>query len=193
MRESKYRLLVVDDDTDFLAALCRALSSQFQVLTAASSEEALQRLIDRPDLAMLDLRLDADRPEDRTGIELLQRIRQMYPDLPVLMITAYGDVSTAVECMRLGALDFIQKPLVDIREIRSRLSRAVERSSLVRRVQQLESDLALIEPREIIGTSAAIIRVKEMIQAAARNGDVTVLIRGETGRSEERRVGKECR
>src|ERR1039458_3452578 len=150
MRESKYRLLVVDDDTDFLAALCRALSSQFQVLTAASSEEALQRLIDRPDLAMLDLRLDADRPEDRTGIELLQRIRQMYPDLPVLMITAYGDVSTAGECMRLRALDFIQKPLVDIREIRSRLSRAVERSSLVRRVQQLESDLALIEPREII-------------------------------------------
>jgi DNA-binding NtrC family response regulator len=185
MREAKPRLLVVDDDKEFLGALSRALSSEYQVIVAASSREAVEQLSRRPDLALLDLRLDVDSPDDRSGLKLLETLRQMFPDLPVVMITAYGDVSTAVECMRLGALDFIQKPLGDIREIRPRLARAIEHSSLVLRVQQLQSDIALIEPREIVGSSAAMVRVKQAIQAAARNGDVTVLIRGETGTGKE--------
>jgi DNA-binding NtrC family response regulator len=185
MHAFKLRLLIVDDDEDYLVALRRGLSADYQVITANSPNRVMELVSQRPDVAMLDLRLEENSSDQRPSLHLLEKLRILFPDLPVVMITAFGDMQTAIECMRLGACDFIQKPLADIREIRSRLSSVIDHSSLARRVLQLQSDIALIEPREIVGMSPALRRVKQMIQAAAQDGQVTVLLRGETGTGKE--------
>ena len=178
-------LLIVDDNEAFLASLKRALRQDYDVHTAPSQEEALQQLSPPPDLVLLDLRLDEDDPDNREGADLLQTLQHQSPQLPVLMITAHGDLKTAVECMRLGAVDFIQKARASVKEIKTRLSRALEQARLARRVSELERDIQIIEPRQIVGQSPQIEEVKRYIEAVARDGNVTVLIRGETGTGKE--------
>jgi DNA-binding NtrC family response regulator len=178
-------LLIVDDDESFLGSMGRALGRDYEVRTAASRDEALDRLSPPPDVALVDLRLDEDDPDNREGIELLETLNERFPNLPALMITAYGNLDTAVEAMQRGAVDFIQKPRAGVREIKSRLERALERGRLSRRVSELEREIELVEPREIVGQSEAIQEVKQYIEALARDGDATVLIRGETGTGKE--------
>jgi len=181
----KPTLLIVDDNEAFLTSLQRALRGDYEVRCARSAAEAITLLSPSPDVALLDLRLKEDDPANRDGLVLLQTLRQQFPHLPVLMITAYGDIDTAVECMKQGAVDFIQKPKVDLREINTRLARALEHARLSRRVTELEYELHLIEPRQIVGNSSKIQEIKRVIEAVARDGSVTVLIRGETGTGKE--------
>jgi DNA-binding NtrC family response regulator len=100
------------------------------------------------------------------------------------MITAYGDVGSAVECMRLGASDFIQKDS-DVRVLKARIEKALDNARVSSRLLQLEAELEIVEPRSIIGSSRAMAEVKEMIAAVARDGQTSVLIRGETGTGKE--------
>lgn len=178
-------LLIVDDDEAFLRSISRVLRADYEVRTARTRSEAEASLSPPPDVVLLDLRLREEDPSNREGIEILRLLRERLPYVPVLMITAYGDIETAVECMRMGAVDFIQKARADIREIRVRLARALEQARTAQRVDQLEQEIALVEPRQIVGESAAIREVKRMIEALARDGRVTVLIRGETGTGKE--------
>jgi DNA-binding NtrC family response regulator len=177
-------LLIVDDDESFLGSMRRALRRDYEVRTATSREEALDQLSPPPDVVLLDLRLDEDDPDNQEGIELLQTLNERFSNLPVLMITAYGDVDTAVQAMHRGAVDFIQKQ-AGVKQIKSRLERALERGRLSRRVSELEREIELVEPREIVGQSETIQEVKQYIEALARDGDATVLIRGETGTGKE--------
>jgi len=178
-------LLIVDDDEAFLASMRRALRRDYEVRTATSRAGALDQLSPPPDVVLLDLRLDEDDPDNQEGIELLQTLNERFPNLPVLMITAYGDLDTAVEAMQRGAVDFIQKTRAGVREIKSRLERALERGRLSRRVSELEREIELVEPRTIVGQSDEIQEVKQYIEAVARDGNATVLIRGETGTGKE--------
>ena len=178
-------LLIIDDDEAFLASSRRALKSDYEVHCARSRNEAEPLLAPLPDVVLLDLSLKEDDPANRDGLVILNELHRQFPQIPILIITAYGEIETAVECMKTGAVDFLQKPRADIREIKARLQKAVEHSRLTRRVSQLEEDLQLIEPREIVGQSPSIREMNRVIDAVADNGQVTVLLVGETGTGKE--------
>lgn len=177
-------LLVIDDSAEYCSALDRALATSYRVGTAQTAAEAIARSSPAPDMILLDLRLDPHSDSEDQAQELLRYFVRELPETPVLIITAYGDVDRAVECMRLGAADFVEKGK-GTAELKVRLERALERAQLASRVQQLEAELAVVEPRELIGKSAALAQVKELIAGVARDGQVTVLVTGETGTGKE--------
>ena len=133
---------------------------------------------------MLDIRLDEEDPQNQEGIDLLKQFPEQRPDIPVVMITAYGDVNQAVECMKLGAADFVEKK-ASLAEIRQRLFNALQHSQFSRKAKHLEEYLEQKEPLEVIGESPAIQEVKRLIQMVAKDGYIPVLIRGETGTGKE--------
>ena len=104
----KRNLLVVDDEADMLFLLKRSLEPDLdcQVVTAASGEAAVQRLKENAfDLVLADIKMPG-----MSGLELLEEIKQHSPELTVVMMTAHGDVETAVQAMKKGAYDYITKP-----------------------------------------------------------------------------------
>lgn len=178
------KLLIVDDEKRLLSSLQRALRSDFTVFKASTPEEALQRAAKEPDIILLDIRLNGNDEQDRTGMELLRALPASGVTAPVIMFSAYGDIETAVDCMRHGAADFVQKS-AGIEELRQRLLTALEHARLSRQVAHLEERLQQIDPTEIVGSSEVIERVKRHINMVASDGVVTVLIHGETGTGKE--------
>ncbi|MFZ5926296.1 MAG: sigma-54-dependent transcriptional regulator [Acidobacteriota bacterium] len=177
-------LLLVDDNEAFRRSLTAALSREYEVQVAASRAEARQLVVCRPDAVLLDLRLDDADPANAEGLEFLRELRRDWTGIPVVMITGYGDVATAVECMREGAVDFVEK-VADLREIRARLERALEHAHLVHRMEALEEELRIVAPRELVGDSPQMREVKALVAAAAQDASITVLIEGETGTGKE--------
>src|SRR5260370_7572863 len=108
MGQAKPRILVVDDDPLVCSFLTEALESQaFEVISAGSAGAALQQVrSDAPEVVILDLRLPG-----LDGMEALRKLKEIAPQLPVVILTGYGDVPSAVEAMRLGAHDFLTKPV----------------------------------------------------------------------------------
>ena len=182
---SPIKILIVDDDPDYLRSLSSVLKRDFSVMTASSLKEAGKRLRQGLHLVLLDIRLDEADPANRDGIELLKRIKEERPDLPVVMMTAYGDIDLAVEAMKLGAADFLQKAKVDVREFRKTIQNVLEKSKLQRRLSELEEDLHRLEPWEIVGDSPELSEIKRLIDMIAEDGQTTVLIRGGTGTGKE--------
>ena len=116
-------MLVVDDETGIRFFLADVLAdSAYDVRQAADGAAALAQLKDRPfDLMFLDLRM----PGDLNGMDVLRQARANYPELQIIVLTAFGTVGTAVEAMRLGAFDFIEKPLRSPGELRRLAARAI--------------------------------------------------------------------
>ena len=171
-------LLVVDDEADMLFLLKRSLEPDLncQVATAASGDMAVQRLKeDSFDLVLADIKMPG-----MSGIELLEEIKRQNSELTVVMMTAHGDVETAVQAMKKGAYDYITKPF-DHDALVLRLEKALERSNLLRENQRLHQ--ACIEEsgfHGLVGKSNAMQRVFETIHTVAKT-DLTVLITGESG------------
>lgn len=119
-------ILVVDDEKNIRLTLVEALSSlQTEIDTAINGEEALAKLKEKDfSLILLDLKMPG-----MDGMEVLRRLRKIRPDIKVIIITAYGTIDSAVEAMKLGAVDFIQKPFVP-KEIRALASRVIDREKL---------------------------------------------------------------
>lgn len=184
MAKHRDKILIVDDDQRFLASVARALRKEYVVLAASDREAAVRAVREEPDLALLDIRMNESDQQDRGGIEVLREFMKMNPQMPVVMFSAYGDVETAVECMRLGAVDFVQKS-AGINELRQRLKIALAHANLSRKVTQLEERLQQLDPTEMMGDSPQITQVKQLLQMVANDGYVTVLIRGETGTGKE--------
>ncbi|MBP6059267.1 MAG: sigma-54-dependent Fis family transcriptional regulator [Candidatus Saccharicenans sp.] len=183
-KTSRSTILIVDDDNSFLSALERVLRSDYEILKATTADNARKLFLYNPDCILLDIWLDPDNDQNREGLDLLAEFIKSRPDIPIIMISAYGDINTAVECMKSGATDFIKKP-VDLKELRQRLQKALEKSDLIRQARQLEENLHQLEPTEIIGNSLQMQEVMKSIQMVAQDGHVTVLIRGETGTGKE--------
>lgn len=108
MGDTEIKLLIVDDESGFTGVLAKRLSRRgFRVDTAASGEEAIPMLrLHRYDVAVLDLKL-----EGMDGEEILKVFKLMAPDMPVLMLTGHGSESALAECMKLGAEDYLSKPI----------------------------------------------------------------------------------
>jgi two-component system response regulator HydG len=175
------RVLVVDDDR----GMCRFLETGlvrrgFAVASCVSAAEALDLLHD-PDLNVVvtDLNL-----RGVNGLDLCQRILESRPDIPIIVITAFGSLETAVAAIRAGAYDFITKPL-EIDALALALDRAIQHRTLRDEVKRLRR--AVEETRrfeDLVGTSPAMRKVYDLLSRIA-NSDSSVLISGETGTGKE--------
>jgi two-component system NtrC family response regulator len=175
------RILVVDDDESLRRVTQVQLEEEgYTVTTAASGEEALAILIRKPqDLVLTDLSMPG-----MSGVELLKKVRTEYPETTVVLVTAFGTVESAIEAMKLGAYDYIAKP-VNPDNLRRIVARALEHLALREEVQSLRSVLdQKVGFENIIGRSKTLLYVLDMAARAAQS-DVTVLIHGETGTGKE--------
>ena len=164
------RILVVDDDAHIRQALVdRFAARKFEVIAAASGKDAFAKISrERPDVVLLDLQL----PEG-DGFWVLKRLREEQIDATVVVITAFGTVDKAVQAMKEGAYDFIQKPF-EPSLVEETVRRALERTSLQRTVRPTPA-----EPT-VIGLAGAV----ELARKAAKT-DATVLLLGESGTGKE--------
>jgi two-component system response regulator AtoC len=175
-------VLIVDDEEDIQNILSDRLKIHgYQVSVASNGLEALE-MVDRifPDLILLDIRL---LDPNLDGMELLARIKQEYPEIIVIMITAHGTIQIAVEAMKLGAYDFIEKPFNSLDEVRIKVGTALQRKAMIMENQYLRSELKG-KYSDIIGKSPKIMEVLHNIDKVAPS-DLTVLITGETGTGKE--------
>ncbi len=172
------RLLVVDDERLIRWSLEQTLSKRgCEIFTASTGEAALAAVReDAPELVLLDLRLP-----DIDGLQVLRQIKELAPHVQVLIMTAYADVGTAVEAMRLGAYDYLPKP-IDFDNLAVTLRNALEASQLKRKVQLLsEQHLYPYRFDRIVGTSPAVREVIALARKVAQSEATTVLIQGESG------------
>ena len=174
------RVLLIDDDPLFLQALRRGLELNGHETTMASSgTEGLECLVELvPDAVLLDLYLGQEGPN---GLDILGRIRDLYPELPVIIMTGYGTVENAVEAMKRGASEYVQKPL-NIEEVLLLLDRTIEVAQLRQEVGYLRIYQAeRLERRPLIMESEAMRGVMEVANRVAESDVNTVLLCGESG------------
>ena len=174
-------LLVVDDEPGMLALIERIVApTGFQTVLHSSAREALDRLaVDRADVALVDLRM----PE-LGGLDVLRAIRQVQPECGVILMTGHASVDTAIEAVKLGALDYLTKPL-DIERLRQLLDQA--REDAARRADLLAAENATAHRLELcglIGRSAVMQQLFGLVRRIAPHAR-TALITGETGSGKE--------
>jgi DNA-binding NtrC family response regulator len=184
MTRRKPLVLIVDDDANYRRVVEAALLTDFDVVSAADVESANQKLTLDLSLVLLDLRLNDAVDADRESLKLLEALHQSR-HVPIVIMTAYGDIDTAVEAMKRGASDFIQKARTDARELRKVIANAIEKSRLERRVAELEEEMHRLQPWDLIGSHARIQEVRQLIEMVAADGYTSVLVRGETGTGKE--------
>jgi DNA-binding NtrC family response regulator len=178
---SKARLLIVDDEANARTALAEILRDEdYSVETAPDGFKALARFEEfDPDLVLTDLKMPG-----MDGVELARKLRKDAPDVPVVVMTAFGAVETAVVAMREGAADYLTKPL-NTEELFLVLARELERSRLRREASQLKQQLSeRYRFENIIGTSPEMQQVFKVIAQVAPSR-ATVLITGESGTGKE--------
>lgn len=178
------RLLVADDQPDVLTALRLLLGKEgIDVVSASSPAGALAAATaERFDAALIDLNYARDTTSGSEGLDLLARLKQTDANLPIVVMTAWATVGLAVEAMRAGARDFVEKPWDNTRLL-SIVRNQLELGQALRRGRQLEAENALLRgPDElrVIGESAAMQDVLAMAQRVA-GSDAPVLITGENG------------
>jgi two-component system response regulator HydG len=177
----KGRILIVDDDTGHLTMLNTVLSSLgHNIQKAMDGEDAIQAARENPfDLILMDVRMS-----NVDGIEALQQIKEINPAIPIIIMTAYSSVDKAVEAMKLGAYDYLTKPL-NFDELKITLERAMNHLELSIENQKLkEKMLSVSKFSDIIGSSPAMIKVIETAKIAAPT-DANILITGESGTGKE--------
>ncbi len=180
----RIRVLAIDDQAEVFHALRRLLKSRgFDVEGCTASTEALARLEAEPsawDLVLLDVNMPG-----MSGLEVLPRLKEIVPDVPVIMLTADDRATTAVEALKAGAFNYLTKPLADADAVALTLSRAGSVGQLQRRARVLESQVSFAGKFErLIGASASMRALYTTIEKLART-DVNVLIRGESGTGKE--------
>ncbi|WP_088189581.1 sigma-54 dependent transcriptional regulator [Desulfosporosinus sp. FKA] len=173
------KILVIDDEERMCWALERALSHEgYQVMTATRGLEGIRLAKENePSLVILDLKMP-----DLDGIEVLKELKSLYPNVPVIMITAHGTIDTAIEAMKIGAMDYITKPF-KLEKIKVQVQQALHLSNLENQVDFLRQELGK-QYGKLIGQSEPMKEVSLLIRQVARTG-TTVLITGESGTGKE--------
>ncbi|MEO8706583.1 MAG: sigma-54 dependent transcriptional regulator, partial [Kofleriaceae bacterium] len=173
-------VLVVDDDVDTAMLLRDSLRRRgLDVQDVHSAEEALARLRARTvDVVVSDVRMPG-----MSGIDLAAQLREEFPKVPVIMVTGWGSLDTAIGAIRAGAFDFIAKP-VDGDTLALAVSRALNHLALRREVERLRIAAAEVGPSLIVGDCIPIRETLELIHRVAES-DATVLVLGESGTGKE--------
>jgi DNA-binding NtrC family response regulator len=178
------RVLVADDQSDVLEALRLLLKSEGVEIETASSPAGILAAIDDRDLdvVLMDLNYARDTTSGREGLDLITQIRSLDGALPIVVMTAWGTVDVAVEAMRRGARDFVQKPWDNVRLL-SILRTQIELSQALRRGRRLEAENLLLRTEGQPALIAASPAMQPVLQMIARVGpsDATVLVTGENG------------
>lgn len=177
----KFKILVIDDEKnirDIFSLLFR--EKGYLVETAEKGKEGLSKARKFvPDIILLDMNLP-----DISGIDVLSQIKELLPHTEVIIITAYGTIKNAVEATKLGAYDYIEKP-VDNEKLMLVISRALKVKKLIKEVEELKSELSeRYRFSNIIGTSSKMNSIFQMMEKIAKV-DGTVLITGESGTGKE--------
>jgi DNA-binding NtrC family response regulator len=170
-------ILIIDDEQLIRRSIAKRLSmSGYQIVEAEDGRTAVEKAATGVDLAILDYRLP-----DIDGLSVLKQIRQIDPDVLVLLLTAYASVETAVEAMKLGAYHFMNKPF-DLEALAALVDQALETTKLRREVRQLRASQA--EPytmERLVGDSPHLREFKALLKRVAASPASTVLLTGESG------------
>jgi DNA-binding NtrC family response regulator len=179
-QSSGITVLVVDDEPSNVTSLEKIFSREgMRVLSADGAKRALELVRShRVQVVLTDLMMPGT-----TGTELLRAVKEVSPDTEVVLMTAYGTVENAVQAMREGAYDFVEKPLQRMNIVKS-VRKAAERQSLIAENRSLKKELQLLTKREIIGQSSSLRRTLEIATQAAPSS-ATVLVLGESGTGKE--------
>ena len=176
------KILVVDDEESVCWAFEQFLKEEGQSpLIASNAQEALEKVTaEKPDLVIMDIRM----PGQMNGLEALAEMRKLDPEIYVIIMTAYGDMQTAIEAMQAGAYDYIIKPL-DLDQVGVIIQKALKAQKRSRELELLRTEvMGRYQKDNIIGKSPEMQDIYKLIGALTTN-DVAVLIEGKTG------VGKE--
>jgi len=172
------KILVVDDEDSVRYSFQRAFGSDYHIVTAETGEEALSEIErNSPGLVFLDVRMPR-----MSGLEVLRRIKERYPKLPVILMTGYSDTDTAIEAMKLGAFDYIPKPFEN-QEIRQLIEKGLEAYQMIEDTILFTGETRGSEDK-IIGSSRIMHEIYKTIGRVAES-DTTVLIQGESGTGKE--------
>ena len=173
-------ILVIDDNPDIRFLICNILKEQnFNVRSAANYDQAVIEINKKlPDLALVDIKLDK---EDKDGIDLLKLIMSKNKSTPVIVISGHATVQVAVEAIRLGAYEFIEKPF-STEKILNYVNRGLETASLKQEKNIIENKL--FHSFELIGKSPSILKIKKTIDKLATS-ESRILISGPTGSGKE--------
>lgn len=172
------KILVIDDERSIRNIISELLEMEGHVVKTAENGAQGYEMIGAEvfDLVISDIKM----PE-MDGIEMLEKLMETHPDLTIVMISGHGSIDTAVECIKKGAFDYIEKP-IDMNRILVTVKNALERGSLVKETKTLRRKVSKVA--EIVGDSPAISRVKMLIDKVA-SSDARVLITGSNGTGKE--------
>jgi len=181
-------IVIADDQTDVVEALRLLLKAEGYRTVTAHVPEGVISLLEREqaDAALIDLNYTRDTTSGREGLDLLSRLRALDPTLPVIVMTAWGSVDKAVEAMRLGARDFIEKPWDNARLLTT-LRSQVELARALRVSQRLEQENQLLRRTglpDLVAESPAMRPVLELMERVAPS-DANILVTGEHGTGKE--------
>ncbi len=178
MAKSKGTILITDDEKSIRNTLREILEfERYDILEAENGEKALETIKkEHIDLVILDIKM-----QGMDGIEVLEKIKKIAPELPVIMISGHGTIKIAVEATKLGAYDFLEKP-PDLNRLLISIRNGLDSSELIKENKQIRSEL--YGSTEIIGKSPAIESIKKLISKVASSNS-RVLITGENGTGKE--------
>jgi DNA-binding NtrC family response regulator len=181
LAKQNYTIVVIEDDPLVNSTVKDILSSKYnKVATFTDAQEGLDELHTiGPDLILLDIFLG-----HANGLDILEQLRKQGYNVPVIMMTAFSDIKMAVRAMKLGAEDFIVKPL-DLEQLEVSVERALKNFDLKRQVDLLSEQLKKEQPSQILGSSEDMKKAMEMAKIISGADDTTVLILGESGTGKE--------
>ncbi|MDA8104032.1 MAG: sigma-54 dependent transcriptional regulator [Nitrospiraceae bacterium] len=174
----KAKILVVDDEKLLRWSLQQNLSKEgFTVITAEKGMQGLELFSEeQPDITLLDVHLP-----DISGINVLENIKKENRDAIIIMVTAFGDIQTAVKTIKIGAYDFVEKPF-NMDKLKILIGKALETVSLRKEVSQFRSQLSKKYGfTNIIGKSDEMLKIGELVRKVARSDAATILLQGESG------------
>ena len=191
MKKTTANILIVDDDIDVLETARMFLKQEFSDITIESSAKRLTTLVQRNDydVILLDMNFKKGLNDGAEGFYWLTQIKEMSPDIIVILITAYGEVDLAVKAMKLGATDFVLKPWKNQKLLATiysalELRRSKKKISHLKATQEIVAKEADQPFKDFIGESPEIQRIKSLVEKVAVT-DTSVLILGENGTGKE--------
>jgi len=176
---SQASILVVDDEPNSLFGICEVLTDEgFNVLPAGNGKEALELLHANP----INVIVTDEKMPDLSGMELLAEIKKNYPNIPVILITAYGSVSMAVESLKRGAFYFFEKPIFNnLERFVTIIRKAIKTQEMEKEIDSLRREVTeKYSFPNIIGNHPKMVEVFETIGKVSKT-DATILIQGESG------------
>ncbi|MCT4606300.1 MAG: sigma-54 dependent transcriptional regulator [Marinisporobacter sp.] len=174
------KVLIIDDEEIIRLSLEEGLLDfHYDVATAKDGKEAIHKVYSfRPDIILLDMKL-----KNENGLDIAKSIKEIDDYAEIIIMTAYADIKTAIKAIKLGAIDYLKKPL-DLEEINISISKAMKNQSMKKKLQ-LYQEKESKEQHQFIGDHPLIQATLEKMDILAKNDSVTVLIRGETGTGKE--------